>query len=483
MILIVMLFLQLSIIATMSEKVFIRHVRIIKFETSLWAIVLIYALIFTSTSLFGQVKRPVKKKILQVSIVPSFGTNGLNPGNFNNYFSLNLVSGYSRSSLLFELGVASNLNLYRTQGLQIGGLINSTGGNLYQGMSDKERVDAINAGMVASLAGLQFSGIANMVFGDGSGAQISGGLNFVKGGMVGVQVSGLANVVHKYSLGAQISGLFNVSTLAVSGVQLSGLANYTKGDLAGIQAALLNHCRNIFGKNSYDNAQPTGLQLGLINIANKMSGFQLGLINYASRSQGTQIGLINIYKGGQQNETRDGAAIGLFNFGDIIYMSAHANEIFALNYEISTGTRQNKRIMLDKRNRYLTNALIFSHQSYSASRWGIGYGIKQMFFNRSEVPGMSESNFYGYGIDLQHINSEPGKFDKRLSLLTKLNIMAGKRILPKTSGINFFLALSWNTYITDGKIGLSTNFLNGSRRIDNLRVDYWPGLSIGLLLH
>lgn len=467
----------------MFAEVVIYHKAGVRTGMSIWVIILIASALFTSANLFAQAKGPVRTKVIQLSIAPSLGTNGLNPGNFDNYLSFNLISGYSRSTLLFELSVASNLNIYRTQGLQIGGLVNITGGNLYQGMSDKEKVDAINRGFVPSLAGLQFSGITNIVLGEGNGAQISGGVNFIKDGMVGLQISGLANVVHKYSFGVQISGLFNISTLAVSGVQIAGAANYTKGDLAGFQAALLNYCGDIFGKNSYNNTQPTGLQLGLINIAKKMNGFQLGLINYASHSQGTQIGLINIYKGGKQTETKDGAAIGLFNFGDLTYGSIYVSEVFGLNYELSTGTRQNKRIMLDRRNKYLTNSLIFSHKSFNDSKWGIGYGIKKMFFNRSEVPGMTESNFYALGIDLQHISNEPGKFDKHLSLLTRLKVMAGKRVLPKTFGFNWFAALSLNAYLTDSESTIDTGFLNGSGKINDVRIDYWPGLSLGLLLH
>lgn len=434
-------------------------------------------------SLHAQRDKPIKDKIFQASLTPALGTNGFHPGSFNNFVSINLSSGYSASTLLFEFGVISNLNVNRTNGLQIAGVANITGGNAFGGLTKKESEAKIKSGFSPYVSGAQFSGLTNSVLGDAFGTQFTGGINFNKGALIGLQVSGIANIVYKYSFGVQLSGLFNISEVSFNGVQISGFSNYTNGELEGVQLGLLNQAGDIEGKNSLNNPQPTGFQIGLINFSKKMNGFQFGLINFAKRSQGTQIGLVNFYRGGKETGTRDGTAIGLINLGELTYVSVYANELFALNYEISTGTRKNSRIKLDKRNVYVTNALIFSHSSFSDKKWGLGYGIKKMFFNRSEIPGQTESKFIGYGIDVEHINEEKGRITKNLNLITRLKIVAGTRIIPKLFGVNCFAALSFNTFLTDRKNSLKPNFLSSSTKLKNMNLEYWPGLSVGLLFH
>jgi hypothetical protein len=238
------------------------------------------------------------------------------------------------------------------------------------------------------------------------------------------------------------------------------------------------------GKNSFQNVSPWGFQLGLFNIAKKMNGFQIGLINFAKRSQGTQIGLINFYKRGTQQGTKDGTAIGLVNIGDVGYVSVYANETFGLNYELATGTRKNARIKLDKRNVYLENALIYSNQPFHGKGWGMGYGLKKMFFNRSDLPGESESKFVSYGLDLQHINTKAGEITKDLSLITRLKLMAGKRIAPKTFGVNWFASISYNFYWSNTpNLFFESNSLSSISKLGKARLTHWPGFSVGILMH
>ncbi len=436
-----------------------------------------------SYALHAQKDKPVKDRLFQFSLAPALGTNGLHPSSFNNYFSFNLTSGYSASNLLFELGVVSNLNVNRTTGLQLAGITNITGGNAFGGLTKKESEEKTNSGFSPYLSGGQFSGLTNIVLGDVFGLQVSGGANISKGALFGLQIAGVSNIVYKYSFGVQLSGLFNISEVSLNGVQISGFSNYTKGEMAGVQLGILNQAGDIEGKNSFQRTQPTGFQIGLINFSKKTNGFQFGLINFAKQSQGTQIGLLNFYKGGREINTKDGTAIGLLNVGELTYVSTYVNEVFALNYELSTGTRKNGRIKTDRSNVYLTNALIFSHSSFSDKQWGLGYGLKKMFFNRSELPGRTESKFIGYGIDVQHINEEKGKFIRNLNLLNRLKIMAGTRIAPKLYGVNCFVALSFNAFITDEENSIKPNFLSSSTKVKNVNLEYWPGLSAGLLFH
>lgn len=440
-------------------------------------------LILQPCLLLAQRDVPVRQRILQISIVPALGTNGMHPGSFENILSLNLTSGYSASNLLFEIGSISNLNVNRTNGLQIAGLVNLTGANAFGELTRKAKAEKVKTGFTANLTGAQLSGLNNTVLDNVFGSQVSGGVNLAKGALIGSQLSGVANIVYKYTFGVQLSGLFNVSVASMDGVQIAGLSNYTKGEMSGVQIGAANRSGDIEGKNSFQRTRSTGLQLGLFNRARNMNGFQIGLVNVAKRSQGTQVGLINIYDGGSDVETRDGTAIGLFNFGDVDYAAVYASEMFALNYEISTGTRKNARILRERWNAYITNALIYSHQAYSGEDWAFGYGIKKMYFNRSTFPGMTESKFFGYGLDAQHINSIAGEITKNLSLLTRLKLMAGSRIFPKPSGVNCFIAATMNAYWTDTEISIAPDFWERSGEISNTKFEWWPGFSVGVLLH
>jgi len=439
--------------------------------------------VFKSITVFAQRDVPIQEKIFQLSLSPALGTNGLHPGSFENYFAINLTSGYSSANIILEIATISNLNVNYTRGVQLAGLSNITGGNAFGALTKKESLQKVKEGFAPYLSGAQFSGLTNIVLGPVFGGQFTGGINLTKDALTGWQLSGIANIVYKYSFGLQTSALFNASVYSFDGVQIAGLSNYTRGELAGLQLALLNQAGDIAGRNTYNSTNPTALQLGLFNFARNMDGFQVGLINFARRSQGTQIGLINIYRAGKQTETRDGTAIGLLNFGSLTSLSFYANELFALNYELSTGNRKNGRIKMDRANVYVTNALIYSHHAFHDESWALGYGLKKMFFNRSEMPGQTESKFIGYGIDLIHLNKEKGKLTKELNLITRLKILAGTRIAPKLPGINWFAALSINARATDTTDELPADLLRTSQNVADLRLTFWPGLSLGILIH
>ena len=445
----------------------------------------IVALLITQWfSLHAQRDKAIKQRVFQFSMVPALGTNGLQPGSYENYFSINLTSGYSVSTLLFEVASISNLNTNRTTGLQISGIANLTGANAFAGLTKKDKDAKSNSGFSPYLNGIQISGLTNAVIGDAHGAQVSGGINLAKGGLVGLQFSGFSNIVYKYSFGVQVSGLFNASVGSMDGVQIGSLCNYTSGQLSGVQIGAFNQAGYIEGKNSYDNTQPMGIQIGLINFAKKMNGFQFGIINFAKRSQGTQIGVINFYKGGTQTGTKDGTAIGVINAGANTYISIGCNDMFGLNYEIATGTRKNARIEMDKRNVYVTNSIIYSHLSHTGDYWGVGYGLKKMIFNRSALPGMTEARYISYGVDVQHINFKRSEITRDLSLLARLKIMVGKRITPKSFGFNWYTSLDLNTFWTKtGNYSIAPKSLKSSTRVKDLYLDYWPGFSVGLLLH
>jgi len=431
----------------------------------------------------AQLQPTIRQRVFQFSFTPGFGTNGIQPGSFSNAISLNATSGYSASNSLLELALISNLNTENTKGLQIAGLINLTGGNAFGGLSKKDRELKIKNGYRSYLHGLQISGMSNVVLDEVYGAQISCGLNLVKGSMIGAQFSILSNVVYSYSFGVQASGLFNVSATSIDGVQIAGLHNYTSGTLSGVQVSLINQVGQTEGKNSLDKSQPTGVQLGILNLAKSMNGFQIGIVNISKVSQGTQIGLVNFYKNGKQPGTRNGTAIGLLNIGDIETISIYTNEIFGTNYEISTGTRKNGRVNLDKNTVHITNSLIYSDHSLRGHSWGVGYGLKKMFCNRSALPGVAESKFVSVGADFQHISTKPGEFTKNLSLLSRIKLEAGKRITSKSYGFNWFGSITFNCYLGNPNDFMAPNILKFNAQIANNPATFWVGYSVGLILH
>ena len=367
--------------------------------------------------------------VFQFSLAPAVGTNGLHPGGYTNYFSLNLTSGYSAANLLFEAALISNLNTNETRGLQFAGIANVTGANAFQRMDDKNIEKKVREGFEANLSGAQISGIANIVLNNVFGFQASGAVNLSKGALMGAQVAGLSNTVYKYSFGVQIAGLYNVSAQSMDGVQVAGLFNVTEGGLYGLQLSLINKAGYTEGINTFPaNNDPMGCQIGLLNVAGKVNGFQIGLINYGKKMQGTQIGLINIFSGGKDPQTRDGTAIGLLNLGTSAYAAVYASDLFLTNYELGTGTVKNGRVTGDLTEKRILNSLIYSRDPgflRERQQWAIGYGLKKLFSNRSTYPGMNGFRFLSVGIDLMHINHVRNKLTKELSLLARPVISIG----------------------------------------------------------
>ena len=434
-----------------------------------------------SLALTAQKKNPFVKTF-QISVVPGLGTNGYHPGGYSNYFSINLTAGYSKASLLFEIGTLANINEVSTRGIQIAGLTNFAGVNAFSGMSEKERSALIKSGFEANLTGLQIAGLSNIVLTNVFGGQITGVVNVSKGALIGLQLAGLANQVNKFTFGVQLAGLWNVSVQSMDGVQLATLSNYTEGELFGFQVGAVNQAGASEGVNSLDNNDPTGVQIGLVNKARKMNGFQIGLVNIAGRSQGTQIGLVNIYRNGKDVGTLDGTAIGLFNAGDFGYLTAYVNDVFVQNYELSTGTfYKNGRIQEARFFKSLQNALIYSRTNWqNSSVWAVGYGLKKMHFTKSTAPGMNSFRFFAYGIDLLHVSHQKA-IEKSLSLLTKGKLMAGTKLSPKLHSVYITASADINYYqnIKGKKIG--TTFASHEEITGSTR-DIWPGFSLGVMV-
>jgi hypothetical protein len=420
-------------------------------------------------------------KLLQGSLTPGLGTNGLHPGGFTNYFSLNLTSGYSSANYFLEIGGVSNLNESETRGLQIAGIANITGANAFAGLQPKDIDKKRREGFEANLSGAQFSGLANVVLNNVFGWQASAGVNISKGALQGFQLAGISNTVYKYSFAVQVAGVYNVSVESMDGVQVATLFNITEGGLYGAQIGLYNKSGFMEGRNSYDNNDPTAIQIGLMNTSGKMNGFQVGLVNVGKRMQGTQIGLINIYRGGKMPQTKDGTSIGLVNLGSTGYFSIYASDVFFGNIEVASGTVKNGRIAEDGWEKQIQNGLIYSNDPGFLSwseRWALGYSLKKMFFRRSLTPGMNKFNFFSAGVEWMHINHEKKQWTKELSLLSRPVLSLGSKIHPANKICYFFASFAYNIYYSaSGKRMDSIIKESGSSSFQ-----HWPGFSGGIVV-
>ena len=242
-------------------------------------------------------------------------------------------------------------------GLQVGGLINYFRGHDFYGMqiaglANISRVAERQVGIqiagignwnrFSSFTGLQISGIlgnGGTWWGGGAGSEGGGGMvpddDEPAGDVTGVQISlsgiGAAAYVPYTPIGVivlalpvnragemrglQLAGIgINESKTWLRGVQIAGLVNLCR-DGTGAQLGLANCCLgrhgsdftglqlgglNLAGVASAEArfGVATGVQVGGINYARRLTGIQIGAINYANALNGVQIGAVNIIRSG-----------------------------------------------------------------------------------------------------------------------------------------------------------------------------------------
>jgi hypothetical protein len=301
----------------------------------------------------------VEYPFLSITVFPGLGTSGLDPANMFSDISLNLFTGYQRGTYILELSGINSINIDRTYGIQISGLANMTGINLYQGVKPKDIKKEIARGHYAELKGFQVSGLLNFVRGDGSGAQISGGANITQDMLTGAQVSGIFNFSSILVTGAQLSLLSNISSGTTLGVQVASILNYTKNQLSGFQIGATNLAETIEGKNSISDDHSTAFQFGLINRARTMNGYQIGLINMGGNCRGVQVGLVNFYSTRYKNGKLNGTPVAPLNIGSNTSLRCYYDETFNLNIALGTGNSKNGNIYERRKTLYIMNQLMY----------------------------------------------------------------------------------------------------------------------------
>ena len=200
---------------------------------------------------------------------------------------------------------------------------------------------------------LEFGGLGNINRGNVTGLQIASLLNVVKYDMRGLQIAGVVNKVRE-NRGLQIAGITNAADI-LRGVQMSVINNYAGQSKGGVQVAgIVNKVAN--GKTGIqvsgivNNADTVGVQIGLINSANKVRGLQLGFINVSDTMSGIVLGFFNVVKKGYH------------------VLEVSANEGVFVNVAYKTGTRKFYT-------NYIGSVRVDSGAFWEKPLWGVGLGF------------------------------------------------------------------------------------------------------------
>ncbi len=433
-------------------------------------------------------------RLAQVSIVAGMGTNGISSGQYANYFSLNILTGYSGGNNFFELGGISNFVEGNVNGLQIAGIGNLIGGNAFNKFTPKDKLKWIKDGLTSNVSGIQIAGIANIIGGDElpryshqsdatglqisglinkvsgnvTGLQLTGGVNFVDKDLLGVGIAGISNQCIDQLFGFQFAGIRNSATKGIDGGQISLLVNSTRETLIGYQISSFNFAGKIKGRSLFSKSETDfGVQVGLFNKSKVMNGYQFGLLNAAKEMNGFQFGLINIYKSGS------GIPVGLLNIGFGGHTRFYASDLFLYNIEKATGNCTNCGVFPRKNNKRLIHTIHFGYNPdfffSGRPKWSIGYGIGQSVYNVALFP-YNEEWFYEYDIQILHLNADE-KFKLPINAMFRLRLSAGHRINVKMQSVYLFG-------------GISINY-NRSVEIESFSKNtrLWPGVHAGLHFH
>jgi hypothetical protein len=265
--------------------------------------------------------------------------------------SLNLTSGVTGSVSGIELGLISNYNYEKFQGIQFAGFANISGVN--NKLNPKEKLEE-------TFKGFQFATIANKTYGDGIGVQVST-FNTAASGFKGFQLGFLTNK-SRYLEGAQIAGLINSSKIGMVGFQIATIFNYSDGQTNGLQLGLFNYARTAGFGHEFSSLLSDTWQIGLINFSKVNNGNQIGLINISGKNNGVPLGLLNI----DASEGR---------------LSFRSTDLFLSNVSIATGSR------------FFSNILQFGY-NFSINGlpvWGFSYGIEKEWSNPEKTKFVSIS--------------------------------------------------------------------------------------------
>ncbi len=186
-------------------------------------LILLLFFIFLPFISFAQ-KRNKRLSKTHLSLFPGFSNTGVQELEQDYNLSLNLTSGITSSVHGIEIGLISNYNYEKFQGIQLAGFANISGANNV--LNPKEKLEK-------TFGGFQFAVLFNKTFGDGIGWQMSS-FNIAESSFTGFQLAFIVNKSRDFT-GVQVAGLMNSATKGAAGFQLAPLLNYSGGQSYGIK--------------------------------------------------------------------------------------------------------------------------------------------------------------------------------------------------------------------------------------------------------
>lgn len=406
----------------------------------------------------------LRKRLVQVSILPMIGTNTIMSGVTENKLSFNLFAGYSGAISGVELGGFVNIVREDVNGFQAAGFGNITGGKTkgaqFAGFFNNNR---------GSMYGVQGAGFNNFVMDTIKGAQLAGFNNIIVGRLDGLQAAGFNNVATNNSDGIQLAGFSNVAVKDLNKAQVAGFGNYA-GNVRGIQAAgFLNITvgeltgTQVAGFMNFGR-YVKGVQIaGFMNLApGEMSGTQVSsLLNVGGKIKGTQLGFFNFA------DSVSGASIGFFSFVLQGYheVEVSVNEVFYLNAMFKTGTHKFYNI--------------FSSSFYPVGNYkmyALGYGIGTDF----RLGKRLDMNLDLIGSQI----NRNGIWTNNLNLLNKARLNLGIQLFK---GAYFVLGPEFNIYVSQhydvdaGRLGTPfAPYTLYDKEVRSTNVQMWVGGTAGL---
>ena len=224
-------------------------------------------------------------------------------------------------------------------------------------------------------------------------------------------------------------------------------ANVAGGSVRGFQGA--------FGLNLGSDIH--GLQLSALNIARgRVGGTQIGVINIARRMTGFQLGVVNI------SGSNTGTSIGLFSFA----------KSKSLHPRFWTTDTENANVGLRFGSSRSYNLLMVGAQQNSdPMRWSYGIGMG------GHTP-LSEHFFMNIDGVVRHVHYGVWDKDDQDNFLTKLRIAIGWEQYQRLSvfaGIALNVFLSGASEASDFAYGL--DYLT---EWGDVKIRFWPGIFAGV---
>jgi len=357
-----------------------------------------FLVLISSAALAGQEEQPERRapeprhRFLNLSLYYPASTNRSLSDSAD--IQLTLLYGRLGSVSGLDLGLGVTRLEDSLRGIQLAGLVGTAGksmkglqaaGLLCAAGEQGQGIQLAGLGSVSGerFVGLQAAGLFSVAGERLEGVQISGLFSVAGQEVNGFQVSGLFSVAGETLQGFQASGLFSVAGENLDGVQISGLFNVAGGDSRAFQLAGL---MNIGGGTCQ------GVQIGLFNVAGRLTGVQIGIANVAGELEGLPIGLVNVTRkedrrvrlatwAGNTALLNVGVKIWAKRFYSILYagtvnLTQDERSCLAYGFQYGYGlplrrsgdAAREMRVNLDVGYLYLDNSTVFRHTEGTPDR-------------------------------------------------------------------------------------------------------------------